>query len=86
MAESGSNQSVKQAASSISRIIVGPSGLVLALLLARNGINVEILDAGDTVDEQPRATHYAPPAVAELRRAGVIEDIIAAGYKPRDFI
>jgi len=63
----------------------GPSGLLLALLLAKNGINVELFDADKAVSEQPRAAHYAPPAVAELRRAGVYDDVASAGYMPRDF-
>jgi len=38
-----------------------------------------VLDASDKLDEQPRATHYAPPAVQVLRRAGVIDRIREQG-------
>ncbi|OQV00570.1 FAD binding domain-containing protein [Cladophialophora immunda] len=34
------------------------------------------------LDEQPRATHYGPPAVYELRRAGVLDAIRAKGFYP----
>lgn len=88
MADTGSNGTGKPASAGISNVIVvgaGPSGLLLALLLAKHGVNVELFDAEATVSDQPRAAHYAPPAVAELRRAGVLDDVIAAGYKPRDF-
>lgn len=61
----------------------GPAGLLLALLLAKQGIAVQVLDSAQQLDSQPRATHYAPPAVYELRRAGVIEDVRAQGFTPR---
>jgi 2-polyprenyl-6-methoxyphenol hydroxylase-like FAD-dependent oxidoreductase len=39
----------------------GSSGLLLALLLAKRGITVQVVDMSSKLDEQPRATHYAPP-------------------------
>jgi 2-polyprenyl-6-methoxyphenol hydroxylase-like FAD-dependent oxidoreductase len=60
----------------------GPSGLLLALMLAKQGITVQVLEATDKLDDQPRATHYSPPAVYELRRAGVLDDVLAAGFVP----
>jgi len=61
----------------------GPAGLLLSLLLAKKGITVQLLDAADKLDSQPRATHYAPPAIRELIRAGVIDDVRAQGFIPR---
>lgn len=43
---------------------------------------MQVLEAADQLDSQPRATHYSPPAVRELRRAGLIEDILAEGFIP----
>lgn len=60
----------------------GPSGLLLALLLARNKIPVQIIDVSNKVDEQPRATHYGTAAVLELDRAGVLDEVRAAGFNP----
>ncbi len=60
----------------------GPSGLLLALLLSKQGIQVQVLEAAETLDAQPRATHYAPPAVYELGRAGVLDEVRAAGFTP----
>lgn len=60
----------------------GPSGLLLGLLLAKQGIPVQIVDASNKLDEQPRATHYGPPAMAELHRAGVVDDMRAEGFLP----
>jgi 2-polyprenyl-6-methoxyphenol hydroxylase-like FAD-dependent oxidoreductase len=74
--------------SGLSKIVVvgaGPSGLLLSILLARQGIKVELLEASDKLDEQPRAAHYASPAVYELRRAGVIDEVIEKGFKPATF-
>lgn len=41
------------------------------------------MDAADKLDEQPRATHYNSPATRQLHRAGVLEDVRAAGFIPR---
>jgi 2-polyprenyl-6-methoxyphenol hydroxylase-like FAD-dependent oxidoreductase len=55
----------------------------LSLLLTKKGINVLTIDAADKLDSQPRATHYAPPAVHELIRAGVIDEVREEGFIPR---
>ena len=60
----------------------GPSGLLLGLLLAKRGIQVQVIDMSSELDSQPRATHYGPPAMYELRRAGVVEDLRAQGFMP----
>lgn len=60
----------------------GPSGLLLGLLLAKRGIPVQLLDLSNKLDEQPRATHYGPPAMYELRRAGVVDDLRQQGFLP----
>ena len=57
----------------------GPSGLLLALLLGKKGIPVKLLEAENALDDRPRASHYSPPAVYELRRAGVLDDMEAEG-------
>ncbi|ETN43913.1 uncharacterized protein HMPREF1541_11044 [Cyphellophora europaea CBS 101466] len=61
----------------------GPSGLLLALLLGQQGVNVEIVEASDQLDEQPRATHYGSPATHLLKRAGVLDEIRADGVLMR---
>lgn len=68
-----------------SKVIIvgaGPSGLLLSLQLARAGISCTLLDSGSSVDERPRAAHYGPAAIKELRRAGVLEDIRDQGFIP----
>lgn len=64
----------------------GPTGLILGLLLAKQGIHVDILDPGATLDKQPRAAHYASPAAYELDRAGVLDDVTARGINHKKMI
>jgi len=62
----------------------GPSGLTLALLLAKYEIQVVLLEAAAVVDSQPRAAMYAAPAVRVLRKAGVLDDVRRGGFLPKD--
>ena len=41
----------------------GPVGLLTALMLARNGITVEVVEPRDKVNDAPRGLAYGPPAV-----------------------
>ncbi|KAF2009652.1 FAD/NAD(P)-binding domain-containing protein [Aaosphaeria arxii CBS 175.79] len=62
----------------------GPSGLLLGIMLARNaGIKVTIVDADTKINDNPRAAHYAPSAVYDFHRAGIIDDVRKAGFTPR---
>ncbi|KAI0203686.1 FAD binding domain-containing protein [Astrocystis sublimbata] len=60
----------------------GPSGLLLALLLSKHGIPVEIFEASHELDKQPRAAIYGSSAVPELKRAGILEEIRRRGMSP----
>ncbi|KAF2635591.1 FAD/NAD(P)-binding domain-containing protein [Massarina eburnea CBS 473.64] len=62
----------------------GPSGLLLGVLLARNlAIRVTILDADTKLNDNPRAAHYAPSAVFDFHRAGIIDDVRKHGFSPK---
>lgn len=67
-------------------ISAGPTGLILGLLLAKQGIYVDLLDADATLDKQPRAAHYASPAAYELDRAGVLDDVTARGINHKKMV
>lgn len=62
----------------------GPAGLLLSILLARHNpaLRVTVLEMATALDTNPRAAHHGQPAVHELRRAGVIDDVRAAGFIP----
>lgn len=60
----------------------GPAGLLLALLLSQKGVPVLVLDTAKELDNRPRATHYGPPAMYELERAGVAEQVRNEGFLP----
>ena len=60
----------------------GPSGLLLALMLAKKGVQVLVLEAAGVLDDSPRAAYYGPPAAYELDRAGVLDEIRAQGFDP----
>lgn len=57
----------------------GPSGLLLALLLSKHGINVTILEMSHQLDQQPRAAHYGPAAIPDLQRAGILDELRTKG-------
>lgn len=46
-------------------------------------MSVTVLEAAAELDNRPRATHYGSPAVYELQRAGVMDDVMAEGLTTR---
>jgi 2-polyprenyl-6-methoxyphenol hydroxylase-like FAD-dependent oxidoreductase len=55
---------------------------MLGLRLAKENIDVTIVDMGVALDTKPRATHYASTAVQELAKTGALDDIRAEGFTP----
>ncbi|KAK5144331.1 hypothetical protein LTR32_003730 [Rachicladosporium monterosium] len=53
----------------------GPSGLLLALLLAQHDIPSLVLESWPGLDTRLRATQYGVPATRIFRRAGLLADI-----------
>lgn len=60
----------------------GPAGLIIALLLAQKGIRSTVLEKSDDIDRNPRASFYSSPVIYELRRAGLMEDIMKDAFVP----
>jgi 2-polyprenyl-6-methoxyphenol hydroxylase-like FAD-dependent oxidoreductase len=55
---------------------------IRGILLAKEGVKVQIVEASNELDKNPRAAHYAPSAVYDLDRAGVLDDVKAQGIHP----
>ena len=58
----------------------GPVGLMNALLLAREGVSVTVLEAEPDIVYTPRAIAYAWPLLEALDTLGLLDDMVAAGY------
>ncbi|KAK3671321.1 hypothetical protein LTR78_008781 [Recurvomyces mirabilis] len=61
----------------------GPSGILLALLLARQGITVTVVEKSTEYDKQPRASFYSYPATFEFKRAGIYDEVAACAFHGR---
>lgn len=57
----------------------GPVGLMCALGLAKQGINVAVLERDKSISYTPRAISYAWPIFAGLEYFGLIDDMLSAG-------
>lgn len=51
-------------------------------MLAQKGISVTVLEKGQEIDRNPRASFYNAPTLYELRRAGLMEDIMKNAFVP----
>lgn len=60
----------------------GPSGMLLAIMLAKAGIKTTVVEAAHTINDNPRAAHYAPSVVYDFDRAGVLEEVCSQGFHP----
>lgn len=60
----------------------GPAGLLVALLLAQKGIQSTVLEKSHEIDRNPRASFYSTPTIYELRRAGLMDDIMKHAFVP----
>ena len=61
----------------------GPTGLTLACLLARYGVEVLVIERDDTTVQEPRAVSIDDESLRTMQAAGVVDDIlpdIVLGY------
>ncbi|MFT7287333.1 MAG: 3-(3-hydroxy-phenyl)propionate hydroxylase [Halieaceae bacterium] len=61
----------------------GPSGLAAAFFLAREGIDVLVLERGPGIVDDPRAATLHPPTLEIFAPSGVTEDILEQGIVAR---
>lgn len=60
----------------------GPAGLLISLLLAQKGIRSTVLEKSHEIDRNPRASFYSAPTIHELRRAGLMGDVMRQAFVP----
>lgn len=73
----------KMVVSSIIIVGAGPAGLLLGALLARAGISsIKILERDLCPTSETRAVFYQPVSFREFQRAGIMEAVEHAGYRP----
>ena len=63
----------------------GPVGFLTALGLARQGVEVAILDCEEQVVRSPRAAVYYHTTLSVLKKLGMIEDALAIGFPSSTF-
>lgn len=59
----------------------GPVGLFLALNLVREGLKIVVLEAASEIGKSPRALMYYPVVLREFKKLGILDEVVAAGYK-----
>jgi 2-polyprenyl-6-methoxyphenol hydroxylase-like FAD-dependent oxidoreductase len=63
----------------------GPVGMTAALLLARGGVRVTVLEAGEALATESRASTFHPPSLEMLDDLGVLEPLMARGLVSTGF-
>ncbi|MBY8860233.1 FAD-dependent monooxygenase [Nocardia sp. CA2R105] len=63
----------------------GPVGLTAALVLARRGVEVTVLEQGSALASESRASTFHPPTLEMLRDLGVTPDLMREGLVARTF-
>ncbi len=63
----------------------GPVGLTAALVLARHGINVTVLERGPELATESRASTFHPPTLEMLRELGVTDALMRKGIVAPEF-
>lgn len=59
----------------------GPAGLMLALLLGRQGVDLVVIDSQETLERHFRGESMVPDSVWMLKQAGLLEDLEALGVR-----
>jgi 2-methylisocitrate lyase-like PEP mutase family enzyme/2-polyprenyl-6-methoxyphenol hydroxylase-like FAD-dependent oxidoreductase len=83
-----STMTISATRSSHSTVIIagmGPAGMVAALALAQQGVQITVLEAGATLAEESRASTFHPSSLEILDALGVGEELHARGLVASNF-
>lgn len=72
---------VNRSVASIVVVGAGPVGMTAALGLARRGVPVTVLESGDDLSDESRASTFHPPSLQILRDLGVVDELLQIGLK-----
>lgn len=64
----------------------GPTGFIAALGLARTGVDVALIEAGDAIIDSPRAAVYHWSTLDGLERLGLRAEAERIGFPKRDYL
>ncbi|MDN3495486.1 FAD-dependent monooxygenase [Planococcus sp. APC 4015] len=64
---------------------MGPVGMTAALSLARKGYPVTVLEGGDDLATESRASTFHPPSLEILSELGIVEELMETGLKAPGF-
>lgn len=70
---------------SVAILGAGPTGVTVATLLAKYGVDCLVLDRWSGVYPQPRAVHLDDEIFRVLARLGIAEEFAAISAPPSDF-
>jgi 2-polyprenyl-6-methoxyphenol hydroxylase-like FAD-dependent oxidoreductase len=63
----------------------GPVGMTAALALTRASVPVTVLEAGDALSTESRASTFHPPTLEMLQRLGVADELVSVGLRASRF-
>lgn len=63
----------------------GPVGMTAALILARRGVRVTVLEAGSDLSSESRASTFHPPTLEMLDQLGLVEPLMELGLRVDTF-
>lgn len=65
---------------SVTVVGCGPVGALTALMMARKGLDVTLVEADDSPNLSPRAIVYLHPILPDFEKLGILDDMIERGH------
>ena len=75
----------KPAATDVIIVGAGPVGMLTALALAQSGASVRVIEQEPQIVNSPRAAVYFPSTLIILEELGILDELLAVGFKNASF-